>query len=64
MTRLTNAHAKKPENHEYHLALGFLWYKFCRVHMTLQTTPAVRAGLTDHAWTIDELLANLAATMY
>jgi len=62
MTRLTNAHSKKWENHEYHLALWFLWYNFCRVHMTLRTTPAVAAGITDHVWTIEEFLEELAAT--
>lgn len=62
MTRLTNGHSKKWENHEYHLALWFLWYNFCRVHMTLGTTPAVEAGIADHVWTMDEFLQNLAAT--
>ena len=50
MTRLTNAFSKKWENHEYHLALYFLYYNFCRVHMTLKTTPAVAAGIADEKW--------------
>jgi hypothetical protein len=32
------------------------WYKFCRVHQTLRITPAMEAKLTDHIWTIQELL--------
>jgi IS1 family transposase len=60
MTRLTNAHSKKWENHGYHLALFFLYYNFCRVHMTLKTTPAVKAGIADHAWSVEELLDELA----
>ena len=60
MTRLTNAHSKKWENHEYHLALWFLYYNFCRVHMTLKTTQAVKAGIADHPWTVEEFLEKLA----
>jgi transposase-like protein/IS1 family transposase len=56
MTRLTNAFSKKWENHEAALALFFAYYNFCRVHMTLKCTPAEEAGLTDHAWSVLELL--------
>jgi len=61
MTRLTNAFSKKWENHEAHLALWFLYYNFCRIHATLKPkTPAMAAGLTDHVWTLEELLNKLA----
>jgi IS1 family transposase len=60
MTRLTNAFSKKWANHQYHLALYFLYYNFCRVHMTLKTTPAVAAGLTNEKWTVEKLLDELA----
>jgi transposase-like protein/IS1 family transposase len=60
MTRLTNAFSKKWENHEYHLALYFLYYNFCRTHQTLKTTPAVTAGLTDKQWSIERMLNELA----
>jgi hypothetical protein len=29
---------------------------FVRVHQTLRVTPAMAAGLTDHVWTMEELL--------
>jgi transposase-like protein/IS1 family transposase len=58
-TRLTNAHSKKWANHEAALGLWFAYYNFCRVHMTLKTTPAVAAGLTDHTWTVAELLERI-----
>jgi hypothetical protein len=35
-------------------------YNFCRVHQTLRVTPAMEAGLTDHAWSIMELLSMQA----
>lgn len=31
-------------------------YNFCNVHATLQGTPAMAADLTDHVWSIDELI--------
>lgn len=55
-TRLTNAFSKLWRNHEAMLGLFFAYYNFCRVHMTLKTTPAVAAGLTDHVWSLEELL--------
>ena len=34
-------------------------HTFVRVHKTLGTTPAVVAGLEDHEWSIEELMALL-----
>ena len=63
-TRLTNAFSKKVENHGYSFALSMMHYNFCRAHTTLtrnatgiHTTPAMAAGLTDHVWTLAEVLA-------
>ncbi len=55
-TRLTNAFSKKFENHEAAFALFAAHYNFCRVHETLRVTPAMQLGLTDHIWTISELV--------
>jgi hypothetical protein len=60
LTRLTNAHSKKWENHEAMLALYFAWYNFVRVHSTIKTTPAVAQKLTDHEWTLEGLLERAA----
>jgi len=40
------------------MALHFAYYNFCRVHKTLRVTPAMEAGITDHIWTISELIAG------
>jgi IS1 family transposase len=56
-TRLTNGFSKKVENHGHAVALYFMHYNFVRVHKTLRVTPAMEAGLTDHVWTLEELLA-------
>ena len=55
-TRLTNGFSKKIENHAYAVALHFMYSNFCRVHQTLRVTPAMEAGLSDHVWSIEELI--------
>ncbi|TXT33822.1 MAG: hypothetical protein FD138_1786 [Planctomycetota bacterium] len=60
MTRLTNAHSKKWENHEAMLALWYCAYNFTRVHSTLKSTPAVAAGLATETWSIERLLTEAA----
>jgi hypothetical protein len=54
----TNAFSKKWEKLYAMLALYFAWYNFCRVHQTLRVTPAMEAGITDHVWTIEELIGT------
>jgi hypothetical protein len=55
-TRLTNAFSEKLENHVAAVALYIAHYNFCRVHETLRITPAMQLGVTDHIWTIGELV--------
>ena len=67
-TRLTDGHSKKWVNHEAAVALFIAYYNYARVHGTLtdtaiqedgprrRTTPAMVAGLTDHVWSVAELL--------
>lgn len=55
-TRLTNGFSKKLENHEHALALYFMYYNFARVHQTLRVTPAMEAGISDHVWSLKEII--------
>lgn len=55
-TRLTNAFSKKVENHAYAVALHFMYYNFVKVHQTLKVTPAMKAGLTDRLWDIEDIV--------
>ncbi len=59
MTRLTNAFSKKIEGLENAVALHFMHYNFCRVHQTLHVTPGMAAGIADHVWSIEEVVALL-----
>lgn len=56
-TRLSNAFSKKLANHRHALALYFTFYNWTRIHKTLRVTPAMAAGLTDHLWTMEEIVA-------
>jgi IS1 family transposase len=58
-TRLTNGFSKKTEMHAFNVALHFMYYNFCKVHQTLRVTPAMEAGVSDHAWSIQEIAALL-----
>ncbi len=55
-TRLTNAFSKKAEMLAHSVAITFFYHNFVRVHQTLRTTPAVKAGISDHKWTIEEMV--------
>ena len=68
-TRLTNAFSKKAENHAHAVSLMFFHYNYCRPHTTLtkaangvRTTPAMAAGISDHVWTVEEMLELLDPT--
>lgn len=66
-TRLTNAFSKKVENLEHAVSLHFMHYNFCRMHQTLRATdnakptPAMAAGVADHVWRIEEIVALIEA---
>ncbi|MGH9194999.1 MAG: IS1 family transposase [Acidimicrobiia bacterium] len=68
LTRLTNGFSKKIENHVHAMALYFQYYNFCRKHETLtkaakgvHTTPAMAAGVANHVWKLEEVVALLEA---
>ncbi|HWX17659.1 MAG TPA: IS1 family transposase [Chthoniobacterales bacterium] len=58
-TRLTNGHSKKLENHEHAVAIHYMYYNFGRIHQSLRVTPAMEAGISDHVWSIDEIISLL-----
>jgi IS1 family transposase len=63
-TRLTNGYSKKLENLEHNVALYFMNYNFCRIHHTLRVTPAMEAGIADHVWSLEEVVALMDAAAY
>lgn len=62
-TRLTNGFSRKLENHAAAVSLHFMHYNFARPHKSLANpyagTPAMAAGITDHVWSVEEIVALL-----
>ena len=58
-TRLTNGFSKKVENHEHAIAIHYMYYNFGRIHQSLRVTPAMEAGISDHVWSIEEIVGLL-----
>ena len=59
-TRLTNGFSKKLDNHGYAVALHFMYMNYVRIHSSLRVTPAMEAGIADHAWDLAELVGILS----
>lgn len=56
-TRLTNGFSKRIEMHRNALAITFFHYNFIRKHQSLGgKTPAMAAGITDHVFSLRDLL--------
>ncbi len=56
-TRLTNGFSKKIENHSASVAIHMMHYNFARIHKTLRVTPAMAAGVSDHVWSLEEIVS-------
>ena len=41
------------------VAIYYMYYNFCRVHQTLRVTPAMKAGIANHVWSIEEMVKLL-----
>ena len=39
------------------IALYVTHYNFCRIHEAIRITPAMQLGITDHVWSVSEMLA-------
>ena len=52
--------SRTPSRYRPHLEASLFWtgavYNFCRVHSTLDASPAMAAGLTDELWSVRDLL--------
>jgi hypothetical protein len=42
---------------DFLMAIYTMHYNFCQIHQTLRVTPAMEAGLTDHVWNLEEVVA-------
>jgi hypothetical protein len=60
-TRLTNGFSRSFDHHDAALALFFMHYDYVAIHGTLETTPAVTAGLAEKPWTVAEMIERTAS---
>lgn len=61
-TRRSSGHSKKLEHHRAAIDLLVCHYNFVRIHEALCVTPAMEYGLTDHVWSVAELIREAEAT--
>ena len=59
--RLGLGWSRKLENHRFAISLFVCTHNWCKVHSTLGCTPAVGMNLTDHTWTIEELIERASS---
>ena len=57
MTRLTNGFSNRLKSLRASVAFFICYYNFVRIHTTLRVTPALQAGIADHVWSMEELVA-------
>lgn len=58
------AFSKKAEMLEHSLAITFFYHNFVRFHQTIHMTPALKAKITDHKWSIEETADLLPEVAY
>lgn len=63
-TRLTNAFSKKADMLAYSVAITFMYHNFVRIHQTLSTTPALRAGIAKMKWSVEDMVDLLPELSY
>jgi hypothetical protein len=62
-TRLTNAFSKKIQSHAAMVAIHVLHYNFARIQKTLRITPGMTRGLSDHVWSLEEIVLTADSYM-
>lgn len=55
-TRLSDGFSRTLSNLKAALALWLWFYNFCRQHGTTRITPAMALGVTDHVWSLADLV--------
>lgn len=53
-TRLSLGFSKKLDNLRAAIALHTFHYNFCRIHGSLRMTPAIKAGVTNRLWSLED----------
>jgi hypothetical protein len=51
--------SKTFENLRHAVAIHYMHYNFCRLHKSLRVTLGMESGLSDHIWSLEELVGLL-----
>lgn len=57
LTRLTLGFSRKLLNLKAAVTLFFAHYNLCHIHGAIPMPPAMAAGVSDHVWSLAELVA-------
>lgn len=57
LNRRTLCFSKKVDRHDASIALAYVFRNFCHIQRNMRVTPAYEAGITDHIWSLEELMA-------
>jgi len=49
------------DRHAHALSLYFVLYNFVRMHKALRMSPAMAAGVADHLWSMEDIVALIDA---
>jgi hypothetical protein len=55
-TRLTHGFSKKVANLEHSVALHYTHYNFAKIHKMLRVTPAMEVSISNHVWSLEEIV--------
>ena len=48
----------------YSIAITFMYHNFVRHHQTLQSTPAMKAGISETKWSIEDMVDLISELSY
>jgi len=57
MTRKTQSFSKDPGMHDYQMEFTVAFGNFCHRHSSIKKSPAMALGITDHVWSLEELMS-------
>lgn len=60
LTRLSNGFSCKPTNLRAAVAMFVVWYNWCKRHASIRMTPAMKMGIANTVWPIQQLIPDLA----
>ncbi len=61
LVRRTLCFSKSVDRHDASIALAYVFRAFCHIPKGMRETPAMAANVTDHLWSLEELMVTVLA---